>query len=157
MTAQRRLPVGHEGLEHRFAVRASRMRVGRDYCLIAGEFLIVAETCRRQLHQRVEPEQAADDGRREICEMIAATSMQPFVRKHQTSFVIVVAQIKVAGQHDPRTHHAKQCGQTVAHLGQPEVIAQRLQFAERDFETALLPPQPPHHPHHAAKPGDEPP
>ena len=50
--------------------------MGRDHGPVAGQFLVVAESGRGQRQQRMEPEHAAERGRGEVGEVVAAPPVQ---------------------------------------------------------------------------------
>ena len=74
------------GFEQRFGIRAALARVLPHDGGIAGQLLVLAQAAHAEVDQRVEPEDALEQGRHQVGEGVAALDVNPFVGDHQRLF-----------------------------------------------------------------------
>ena len=130
------------------------MRMTRDHAGIAGQFLVVAEPARGEMHERVEPEQAAQDRDEGIRQQVAAGDVLALVRQHQAALDRVVARHGIGRHHDARVPDADRRRQARDRVGQQQAIATLRDVAEPAHEAALLPRQERGERHATAQPCD---
>jgi hypothetical protein len=113
------------------------MRMPGDDARVAGEFLVVPEAARRQVHERVEPEQAAQQCGDGIGMQVAALGMDALVRQHQHALRFAIARVEIGRQHHPGAQQADRRRQRARRRFRLQVAAARHESSEAMAEAEL--------------------